>query len=144
VATASADLLRNNPETKFNKPEKPSTRLKLIRSRGCPDGWGSLRAGGPMRRVLIVCAVGIVTSALTATASVPSGAKVTLTPAERCGRLSHQVDQAINGTAARQVAEARTLQKRAIRFCARKKTAQGIRTLAKALKLLGVEPTDID
>jgi hypothetical protein len=72
-----------------------------------------------------------------------SDAKVAMTRSERCSRLSRQLDEAIETHAkAMQVAEARGLQKKADRYCADKKQAQGIRTLANALKLLGVTPTD--
>jgi hypothetical protein len=72
-----------------------------------------------------------------------SEAKAAITRGETCSRLSHQVDEAIETHAkARQVAEAKVLQKKANRFCAAKKEAQGIRMLADALKLLGVAPVD--
>lgn len=69
--------------------------------------------------------------------------KVLVTRSERCSRLSHQVDEAIEKHAkARQVTEAKALQRKANRFCANKQQAQGIRTLANALKVLGVAPVD--
>jgi hypothetical protein len=72
-----------------------------------------------------------------------SDAKVAVTRSERCMRLSRQVDEAIETHAkAMQVTEAKGLQKKANRYCADKKQAQGIRMLANALKLLGVTPTD--
>mgnify|MGYP001081883252 CR=1 FL=1 len=62
---------------------------------------------------------------------------------ERCSRLSRQVDEAIEKHAkAMQVTEAKALQRKANRFCAAKKQAQGIRLLANALKVLGVAPVD--
>ncbi|GAI29525.1 unnamed protein product, partial [marine sediment metagenome] len=39
-------------------------------------------------------------------------------------------------------AKAKSLQKKAIRFCASNRQAQGIRTFAKALKVLGVQPAN--
>ena len=70
-------------------------------------------------------------------------AKVLVTRSERCSRLSRQVDEAIeNHAKAMQVTEAKALQRKANRFCADRKQAQGIRTLANALKLLGVSPVD--
>lgn len=70
-------------------------------------------------------------------------AKVLVTRSERCSRLSRQLDEAIEKHAkARQVAEAKALQRRASRFCANKQQAQGIWTLANALKALGVAPVD--
>jgi hypothetical protein len=76
-------------------------------------------------------------------AAGPSDAKLAMTRSERCSRLSRQLDEAIETHAkAMQVSEARGLQKKANRYCADKKQAQGIRMLANALKLLGVTPTD--
>ncbi|MDX8480653.1 hypothetical protein RFN28_19600 [Mesorhizobium sp. VK24D] len=73
------------------------------------------------------------------------GAKVATTRAERCANLSRQVDEALEThAAATQVTAAKALQRKGNRFCANKKEAQGIRTLAKALKLLGVTPIDPD
>ncbi len=43
---------------------------------------------------------------------------------------------------ASEAAEAKALQKKANRYCAARKQAQGIRMLANALKLLGVTPVD--
>jgi len=78
---------------------------------------------------------------LAVTAIGPSEAAITRS--EQCDRLSLQLDQAIQTTAeTAEVAEATTLQKTAVRFCAERKQAQGIRTLANALKLLGVTPDD--
>jgi hypothetical protein len=99
----------------------------------------------PMRRALFGYASGMLAAALIAAGTLPSAAKITITPAERCSRLARQVDEAIKANAAnKQVVAASTLQKKAIRFCAQKKRAQGIRYFAKALKLLGARPVDID
>jgi hypothetical protein len=98
-----------------------------------------------MYRALVDCGIAMLTTALIAASSAPSPAKVTITPAERCSRLSRQVDEAIKAKAAdKQVAAASALQKKGVRLCAENKRAQGIRDLAKALKLLGVKPIDID
>lgn len=70
-------------------------------------------------------------------------AKAPVTRSERCNQLSREVDKAIETNAkAMQVTEAKALQKKANRFCADNQQAQGIRTLAKALKALGVAPVD--
>ena len=72
-----------------------------------------------------------------------SDAKAVITRSERCSRLSHQVDEALETHAkAMQVTAAKALQRKADRFCASKRQAQGIRMLANALKLLGVAPVD--
>ena len=82
---------------------------------------------------------------LIAASRAQSLAKVTITPAERRSRLSRQVDEAIEAKAAdKQVAAASALQKKGVRLCAQNKRAQGIQTLVKALKLLGVKPIDFD
>ncbi|WP_214477642.1 hypothetical protein [Mesorhizobium sp. dw_380] len=73
------------------------------------------------------------------------GTKVATTRTERCSNLSRQIDEALEThPAATQVAAAKALQRRGNRLCAKKKEAQGIRTLANALKLLGVTPIDPD
>ncbi|QPC91938.1 hypothetical protein [Mesorhizobium sp. INR15] len=73
----------------------------------------------------------------------PSQAKDAITRSEFCSRLSLQLDEAIETKAqTAQVVEATALQKEAARFCAERKQAQGIRTLANALKLLGVAPDE--
>ncbi|MGO4563138.1 hypothetical protein [Mesorhizobium sp. 2RAF21] len=72
-----------------------------------------------------------------------SQADTPITRSERCNRLSQQLDEAIETHAeAAQVAQAKVLQKKATRYCADRKQAQGIRTYATALKLLGVTPDD--
>jgi FKBP-type peptidyl-prolyl cis-trans isomerase len=72
-------------------------------------------------------------------------AETAVTRSEHCNRLSQQLDGAIETQAdAAQATKAMALQKKANRFCAERKQAQGIRTLADALKLLGVTPIDQD
>ncbi|MBA8877379.1 hypothetical protein [Phyllobacterium myrsinacearum] len=62
---------------------------------------------------------------------------------ELCAKFQTQVHQAIIEHAeVPRAAKAKSLQKKAIRFCASDKQAQGIRTFAKALKLLGVQPVN--
>ncbi|WP_421917074.1 hypothetical protein [Mesorhizobium sp.] len=72
-----------------------------------------------------------------------SNAQAAITRSEHCNRLSLQLDEAIETKAdATQAAQATALQRRASQFCADHKQAQGIRTFANALKLLGVTPDD--
>lgn len=78
-----------------------------------------------------------------------SGAEAAVTRSEYCSRLGLQLDGAIRtkaepGASASQIAQATALQDRAYRFCAESKQAQGIRTYANALKLLGVTPVDLN
>ena len=66
-----------------------------------------------MHRALVDCGIAMLTAALIAASSAPSLAKVTVPPAERCNRLSRQVDEAIKAKAAdKQVAAASALEKR--------------------------------
>jgi hypothetical protein len=77
-------------------------------------------------------------------ASALSFEKVTITPAERCSRFCRQIDDAIKAKVAdKQVAATSALQKKGTRLRAQDKHAQRIRSLAKALKLLGVKPIDL-
>ncbi|MER8996402.1 hypothetical protein [Mesorhizobium australicum] len=78
-----------------------------------------------------------------------SGAEAAVTRSEYCSRLGLQLDGAIRtkaepGASASQIAQATALQDKANRFCAESKQAQGIRTYANALKLLGVTPVDLN
>ncbi|MBQ9353912.1 MULTISPECIES: hypothetical protein [Phyllobacterium] len=58
-------------------------------------------------------------------------------------KFQAEVHQAIIEHAeAPRAAKAKSLQKKAIRFCASNRQAQGIRTFAKALKVLGVQPAN--
>jgi len=87
----------------------------------------------------------LVATSFAVAASVPSHVKASLTRSELCSRLSRQVDEAIETHAkAGQAAAAKALQKKAIRYCADRKQAQGIRMFADAMKLLGVTPVDPD
>lgn len=77
------------------------------------------------------------------------GAEAAVTRSEYCSRLGLQLNGAIRtkaepGASAGQIAEVTALQDKANRFCAASKQAQGIRTYANALKLLGVTPVDLD
>ncbi|WP_373424760.1 hypothetical protein [Mesorhizobium sp. SARCC-RB16n] len=77
------------------------------------------------------------------------GAEAAVTRSEYCSRLGLQLDGAIQtkakpGAGASQIAEVTALHDKANRLCAESKQAQGIRTYANALKLLGVTPIDLD
>lgn len=98
-----------------------------------------------MRAIAVVLTGMLVATSLAVAAPVPSHGKAGLTRNELCSRLSRQVDEAIETHAeAVQAAAAKALQKKAARYCADRKQAQGIRTFANALKLLGVTPVDPD
>ena len=67
----------------------------------------------------------------------------TNTRTERCNRLQQQLTHAITEHAeAKRAAEAKALQKRAMKFCAGRQQAQGIRAYATALKMLGEQPIE--
>lgn len=69
--------------------------------------------------------------------------KAPITRIERCDALQRQLDHAIIQHArAKRTTQARALRKKAEKFCAGKSQAQGIRTYATALKMLGVKPID--
>jgi len=108
------------------------------------SGWHrNIFGSAPMRMNSIISAIVL---AVTAFLAMPIGkpmADASLTRVERCNRLQQQVQHALAGRPGnRRVAEARALQKKAIKFCAGKKQAQGIRAFAQALKLLGEQPVD--
>lgn len=98
-----------------------------------------------MHRALFFPTTTALTMALAFASSAACASKGTMTPGELCSRLAVQVDEAIKTNPAnQQIAAATALQKKAIRLCAQKKRAQGNRTFAKALKLLGIRPVGID
>jgi hypothetical protein len=99
-----------------------------------------------MQRISISFLMGTLLGISLVTAAVgETDAKVAITRAERCSKLSRQFDEALETRAtATQVTAAKALQKKGNRYCAKKKEAQGIRMLANALKLLGVTPIDPD
>jgi hypothetical protein len=96
-----------------------------------------------MRNILTISTI-VLTGALSIAAPIErSMADETPTRTELCGKLQQQTQQAITEHAeAKRAAKARALQRKATRFCASNKQAQGIRTFAQALKLLGVQPID--
>ena len=99
----------------------------------------------PLRRILVASALMTAATVLTVVDIAPSAAKPLVTPAQRCTQLGQQLDEAMKaGASATRLSEVGTLRKQAYRFCVRNKRAQGIRTYAKALKLLGVTPIDSD
>lgn len=98
-----------------------------------------------MRRIFVGSAVALLVMTFVVAEIAPSTAKTVVTPAERCSRLGRQVDEAIKTNAsATRVAEAGPLRRKAVQLCASGKRAQGIRTYAQVLKLLGVKPIDTD
>ncbi len=66
-----------------------------------------------------------------------------VTRTDRCDRLQQQFADEINKRAeAKRAADAKALQKKAMKFCAGNQQAQGIRAYATALKMLGVQPIE--
>jgi hypothetical protein len=98
-----------------------------------------------MRRYSIGSVSALVAVVLIGAAVGKSDAQVVNPRSEQCSRLSRQVDEAIKTHAkGMQVTTAKTLERKANRLCASKRQAQGIRTLANALKVLGASPVDPD
>jgi hypothetical protein len=92
----------------------------------------------PLRSALLALA-----AALAVAGAGEAAAKATVTRIDRCNGLERQFDRAIiEHASAKRAAEARALQGKAVRLCAGKAQAQGIRAYAEALKLLGVQPRD--
>lgn len=79
-------------------------------------------------------------------ATIGQAAVAGTTREEECRLLQRQLQHELLVThaKARRAAEARALQGKAIKLCASSRKAQGIRTFADALKLLGVRPIDQD
>lgn len=79
---------------------------------------------------------------LGATGTQPQS-KGTISRTERCDKLQQQFTHEVTEHAeAKRAAEAQALQKKAMKFCAGKQQAQGIRAYATALKMLGVQPIE--
>ncbi|MGN6583228.1 MAG: hypothetical protein ACTHJV_05955 [Rhizobiaceae bacterium] len=97
-----------------------------------------------MYKLVIVIAALLCAGAAAASPATPHPAKrVMITRVQRCEDMQRQFNHAISQHAkAKRAAEARALQKRAQRYCAGKRQAQGIRAYAEALKLLGVQPIE--
>lgn len=97
-----------------------------------------------MRKLLIITAAFLCASAAMAAPVTPKPAKrVMITRIQRCEEMQRQFNHAISEHAkAKRAAKARALQKKAKRYCAGKRQAQGIRAYAEALRLLGVQPID--
>src|SRR5438552_12694257 len=139
------------PQTSFrNTPEKLQKSFKsIIDHTEGPSSAAALQHLFGWRQAMqrfSISLIGALGGILLVTGPIEAGeAKVATTRTERCTNLSRQVDEALEThAAATQVTAAKALQKRANRFCANKKQAQGIRMLANALKLLGVTPIDPD
>jgi uncharacterized membrane protein YraQ (UPF0718 family) len=96
-----------------------------------------------MRNILTISTI-VLTGAIVSIAPIEqSMAAETLTRTELGGKLQQQVQHAMTEHAeAKRAAKAKALQKTGTRFCASNKQAQGIRSYAQALKLLGVQPVD--
>ncbi|MBN9069412.1 MAG: hypothetical protein J0H60_23975 [Rhizobiales bacterium] len=96
-----------------------------------------------MRRFVASIAIVLATIGTSAMAAGHTVKKAPITRIERCDALQQQLDRAIIQHArGKRTSQARVLRKKAEKFCAGKSQAQGIRTYATALKLLGVKPID--
>jgi predicted lipoprotein len=96
-----------------------------------------------MRRFVASIVIVLIAMGSPAMAAGHVAVKAPITRIERCDALQQQLDHAIIQHArAKRATQARALRKKAEKFCAGKSQAQGIRTYATALKLLGVKPID--
>lgn len=96
-----------------------------------------------MKRMLVLSMAMIMGAAASVASAAPSGTHGPISRRERCSLLDHQLTRAIalNHKTGRLTA-ARALRKKARRFCATRREAQGLRMYADALKSLGVTPLD--
>lgn len=94
--------------------------------------------------VIVIATLCCCAGAAAASPATPHPAKrVMITRVQRCEAMQRQFNHAISEHAkAKRAAKARALQRKAKRYCAGKRQAQGIRAYAEALKLLGVQPVD--
>ncbi|MGN6549124.1 MAG: hypothetical protein ACTHJ3_04420 [Pararhizobium sp.] len=77
-------------------------------------------------------------------ATDPAAAAARTSRDEMCRKLNIELQHSLSTTRAktRRTVEARALQKKALHLCTVGKKAQGIRTYAEALKLVGNKPTE--
>ena len=96
-----------------------------------------------MKRLMVPAMVATIVTVSAAAAPAPSHSKHFVSRIEHCSQLDRQLATVLNKKrTVRHAAEARELQGKARQLCASRREAQGIRTYADALKLLGVRPID--
>ena len=96
-----------------------------------------------MKATVITVVLALATASAVAAPVPPKAGPVTISRMERCERLDVQLQKALKTKrTARHASTARALRTKARRLCATRREAQGIRTYADALKLLGVRPID--
>lgn len=84
-------------------------------------------------------------AALTVSSALATSPKQALTPADRCSLMASQLQQVIKARPnSRNAASAGALHRQGDQFCLQKKWAQGLRSYATGLKMLGSKPTNID
>jgi hypothetical protein len=142
---------RHTPETRFNTPEKLAKTSPVITIPAVAEALrhNAKRWSANMQRRSTGWMAALTGISLAMLAVAQSGAEAAVTRSEYCSRLGLQLDGVIQakaepGADAREIAEATALQDKANRLCAERKQAQGIRTFANALKLLGVTPVDLN
>lgn len=95
------------------------------------------------KRLFMFAMISALAGSASEIAVAASPVRPTISRAEHCNALNRQLDDALKSvTATKQATAARALQKKAAKLCSERKQAQGIRTYAKALKLLGIKPID--
>lgn len=96
-----------------------------------------------MKRMLVISMALIMGVANAAASTASSKDHVQISRHERCSLLDRQLTRALNSKHAEgHAGTARTLRRKARHFCASRREAQGIRSYADALKLLGIVPID--
>ncbi|WP_246765212.1 hypothetical protein [Aminobacter sp. SR38] len=120
------------------------TRKKPDKSVGDNNRAASTTGAGTDMRKLVTSSMIVLLAALSiGGASTQPQAKGTVTRTDRCNRLQQQfTDEIAEHAEAKRAAEAKALQKKAMKFCAGNQQAQGIRAYATALKMLGAQPIE--
>lgn len=96
-----------------------------------------------MKKALVLAMVTALAAGSAAAAPAPSHARRFVSRIERCSLLDKQLETVLKTKrTVRHATTARALRSKARRLCATHREAQGIRTYADALKLLGVQPND--
>jgi hypothetical protein len=95
----------------------------------------------PMGRRHALILLMLIAAAATAARTIsPSFAQTAPLPSDRCQQLNRQIDEAASsGTRNRPLQAARNLQRRGSRLCSVGRKTQGIRSLGRALRLLGAK-----
>jgi len=135
--------------TEFRLLQSRNKTLQTGKTADKPVGDNSLTAsvveeiGTEMRKLVTSSTIVLLAALSLGAADAATQTKGTITRTDRCNKLQQQFADEITGHAeAKRAAEAKALQKKAMKFCAGNQQAQGIRAYATALKMLGVQPIE--